>query len=749
MGSASILFQSSTAAGRNRTLPAAVLFLAFTLALAGCTVRTNQQGDGADEAEAGPRLATATPSELQFPELRDFEAPEGQRVELDNGLVIHLFENHELPQIEAVARIGAGSALEPAEKRGLGQVFGTVLRTGGAGERGPDEVNELLEGLGAEISTSVREDHVNVSMRALKDGAEPVLSVFADILTDPVFAADKVDLAKSRTKSAISRRNDQPQQIAFREFGKLIHGEDSPYGWHPEHYTVDRITREDLAAFHEAHFHPANIRIAMTGDFDGEAVARELRDRLGGWSPGTDYQAPELPPVNTERRSSVNLIEKSDVTQSTVLVGHPGELKRDDPDYAAVEIMNEVLSGGFSGRLFKRVRSDLGLAYSVFGNYTAPYHRTGQFYAGVYSKSETTVEAARAVLREVEKMREEPPTARELELAKDAYLNSMVFEFDSLRKIAGRRMNYEAYGFPADFLERLKDRIEAVTAEDVHRVAERYLHPDQVHLLVVGNPAEFSEDLSVLGEVNKIDIAIPTRPPGEDEQTASDEDRAEGRALLEAARDNLGGDAFDAVEAMAAEVEQTVETPQGSLSIGIRSVIALPDRMRVVQTLPMGEITMVVNGNDGSLQGPQGSQPMPDRVRQQVRSQVWRDLGYLFARMDAEGLEASAAGEQTVDGRNLTAVRVKPPEATAFTLLLDPDTHRPLRMNFEGTTMQGAPVDSTSVFEDYKAVGGIEVPHRSVVYQDGEKAAEATLKELVLNPEIEEGTFSTGEQESE
>jgi predicted Zn-dependent peptidase len=722
--------------------PVAML-LVSALALVGCNTGNDQQGNGGTASAANQ--SAVNPSEMEFPELRDFEAPEGERVELDNGLVVYLFENHELPQIEAVARIGAGNALEPSDKRGLGNVFSTVLRTGGAGERGPDEVNELLEGLGAEISTSIREDHTNVSMRALKDGVDPVLSVFADILTDPRFAEEKVNLAKSRTKSSISRRNDNPQQIAFREFGKLIHGPDSPYGWHSEHYTVDRIGREDLAAFHEAHFHPNNTQLAMVGDFDSETMAQKLRDQLGGWPTASDYQALELPPVNTERESSVNLIEKTDVTQSTVLVGHPGELKRDHPDYAAVEIMNEVLSGGFSGRLFKRVRSDQGLAYSVFGNYTAPYHRPGRFYAGVYSKSETTVEAARAVLREVEKMREEPPTDEELKLAKDAYLNSMVFEFDSLREIAGRRMNYEAYDFPPDFLTQLKDRIDAVSAEDVQRVAGQYLHPDQVHLLVVGNPAEFSEDLSTMGEVNKIDITIPTRPPGEADEPASEADQAKGRALLEKARESLGGDAFADIEAMAAEVDQTVETPQGSLSISMSSEIELPDRMHVVQRLPMGEITFVLNGDAGSMQGPQGAQAMPEQMRQQVRSQVWRDLVYLFARMDAENLEISAAGQQEVDGRTLTAVRVKPPEATAFTLLLDPDTHRPVRMKFQGTTMQGAPVDSMSVFEDYKTVGNIEVPHRSTVYQDGEQSAKATLTELRLNPEFDEGRFEIEE----
>ncbi len=185
------------------------------------------------------------------------------------------------------------------------------------------------------------------------------------------------------------------------------------------------------------------------------------------------------------------------------------------------------------------------------------------------------------------------------------------------------------------------------------------------------------------------------------------------------------------------------------MNIGVSYLVALPDRMRIVQTLPMGEITMVLNGDAGTMQGPQGSQPMPERVRQEVRSQMWRDLAYLFARWDVEGLEVSGAGNEDVDGRSLPAVRIQPPGAKPFTLLLDPDTHRPLRINFKGTTMQGAPVDSTAVIREYKAVGGVELPHHSVVYQEGEQRAETTVNEMTLNPDIEEDAFSVEKQESE
>jgi zinc protease len=208
----------------------------------------------------------------------------------------------------------------------------------------------------------------------------------------------------------------------------------------------------------------------------------------------------------------VNLVRKGDVNQSNIYLGHIGGLMS-DPDYFALIVMNRILGGGFTGRLFKNVRSREGLAYSVFGAYSANYKYPGEFYVGCQTKSESTVHAIQAMIREIEKMQESEVTDEELALAKDSFLNSFVFRFDSEGEIVNRLMTYEYFGYPADFLLKIKANVEKVTKADVLRVARKHLQPDKLQILAVGRPDDFDEPLSVLGPVNEIDITIP--PPQE------------------------------------------------------------------------------------------------------------------------------------------------------------------------------------------------------------------------------------------
>jgi outer membrane lipoprotein-sorting protein len=432
------------------------------------------------------------------------------------------------------------------------------------------------------------------------------------------------------------------------------------------------------------------------------------------------------------------------VNQSTILMGHPGSLTWDDPDYPAVTIMNEVLSGGFSGRLFQNVRREKGLAYSVFGSYTANYNRPGRFYAGVFSKSGTTVEAATAVLDEVEGMKEDPPTEEELSLAKDSYLNSFVFNFDTKREILSRRMTYEAYDYPAGFLRQTRDRIEDVSAGDVQRVADQYLYPDESHILVVGNRADFSDSLSALAEdgtVNEIDVSIPTSPPSEQDAPASAEARKAGLAALQEARQALGGSAFEGLENMTVVSRQTAQSPQGEITIDLEATRARPDKFYIERSTPQGTVEVTINGDQGQMKTPRGTQPMPSSMLTQVKGQLWRDLTYLMSNLDREGLSAQDVGTETVEDTTYRAVEVSPPSGNAFTLYLDPESMRPARMSFQAQTRQG-PTPSTAVYRDYRSVEGMAIPHTTVTYRDGEKAATTTIQEVTVNTDVSADRFA-------
>lgn len=696
-------------------------------------------------AQEPVRTADYDVQELEYPPLREFAVPEPERMELDNGMTILLLEDHELPRVQATARIAGGSVHEPADRVGLASITGTVMRTGGTASMDPDSVNQVLEGLGASVETGMGETSGSASMSTLRDHVDVVLPVFVEVLRRPAFAPEKVDLAKSQQKSFISRRNDNPQQIAFREFDKLVYGEDSPYARHTEYYTIDAIDREDLVDFHEAYVQPANVILSVWGDFDTETVKRKLREAFGDWSNARDYTEPSPPEPTAERAYSVSYIQKDDVNQSTVLMGHPGELRRSEPDYPPVIVMNEVLSGGFSGRLFQNVRKDQGLAYSVFGNYSAGYDRPGRFFAGVFTRSSTTVEAASSVTREVERMREGPPTREELQLAKDSYLNSFVFNFDTKQEILSRLMTYEHYGYPADFLQQTQEAIQEVTAEDVHRVSRDYLYPDESHVLVVGRREDFSQELATLtadGSVHEIDISIPTSPPGEEAPAATAEELEGGAELLAEAREALGGDAFQELENMVVEQETVRQLGQGEVTIPATSIVALPDRLRQEQTLPNGmTVTIADDGDRMMFETPQGTQAAPDRIRRQFAGQLWRNLPYLMANLERAEVQARDRGTGEAEGISYRVVEVTPPEGEPFTLYLDPETMRPARMEYMETGQEG-PRQVTDVFQDYRDVSGLSVPFRTVTYQDGEQIAESRLTSLEINVELEEGLFT-------
>jgi len=446
--------------------------------------------------------------DLKYPKLREIQIPEIERVTLANGMRLFLLEDHELPLINMSLLIRAGSMYEPADKIGLASITGEVMRTGGTTTKTGDQIDEELESIAASVETGIGLDSGSASMSVLKGDLDKGLSILADVLMDSAFREDKIQLAKMQAHSMIARRNDSVRAIAGREFDRLIYGPQSVYARIEEHATIANISRDDLVAFHKKYFGPNNAMLAVWGDFDTKQMIEKIEKAFEGWQK-VDPDLPGPPQVQYEFRKTVNVIRKDDVNQSNVYMGHIGGLMS-DPDYFALIVMNRILGGGFTGRLFKNVRSREGLAYSVFGAYSANYEYPGEFYVGCQTKSESTVHAIRAMIKEVEKIRESEVTDEELALAKQSFLNSFVFNFDTKGEIVSRLMAYEYFGYPADFLLKIKANVEKVTKADVLRVAKRHLQPDKLQILAVGRPNDFDEPLSVLGPVNEIDITIPT-----------------------------------------------------------------------------------------------------------------------------------------------------------------------------------------------------------------------------------------------
>src|ERR1700756_298141 len=451
-------------------------------------------------------------NQIQIPPLPAFHPKEPKRIELPNGMVIFLTEDHELPLIDGVARIRGGSREEPASKTELVQLYGGVWRTGGTKTEPGDQLDDFLEARAAKFETAGGVDSTTVGWSCLKGDFDDVFKIFLDVLREPALRPDKLDLAQKEAFDAISRRNDDPMQITARESTKLAYGADNPYAREPEYATVAAIQQQDLVNWHKQHLYPNYIILGITGDFDSAHMEARLRKEFGSWAKGPAWQNPHIE-FHTAK-PAYYLVEKKDVNQTNIRMAALGTT-RNNPDYYAIEVFNYAFGGGFSSRLFQDIRTKRGLAYGVGGGIGTAYDHPGLLRMGLGTKSETTVEALQALYQDIDDLQKHPIDEEEMKRAKDAILNSFIFNFDTPEKVLRERMAYEFYGYPADFLERYRAGVEKVTTADVARIAAKYLHKEQFPVLVVGNSAEFDKPLSALGPVIPVDITIPPPPGGE------------------------------------------------------------------------------------------------------------------------------------------------------------------------------------------------------------------------------------------
>jgi predicted Zn-dependent peptidase len=673
--------------------------------------------------------------DIVYPPMPSVERPAPQRVVLDNGMVVMLLEDHELPLIEARAQIRTGSRREPADHVGLAGLAGEVLRSGGTEAMSSDELDDLLEDRAAVLETSSGTTSGSAFMSCLKDDFGEMLGLLADVLRRPAFEEDKLAVAKTQVEAGIARQNDNANQILQREFQELIYGSDSPYARTPTYDSVGNVDRDDLVAWHRRYYHPERIILGLVGDFDAEAALAEVEKAFGDWPRGPAVDEPEIA-VETPS-PGVFFVEKNDVNQSYIRLGHLG-LRRDHPDYYAIEVMNQVLGGSFAARLFSRVRSQKGLAYNVSGAVQTDWDHPGLFFMSMGTKVETTAAGIDALLEEARNMTAEPPTEEEVAKAKEGILNSFVFLADSTGEILQRQLTCEYYGYPLDWLDRYRAGIEGVTTAQVRAAAAAHIHPERLAILVVG-PAEGTDrPLSDFGEVQAVDVTIPE--PAAPEVEVTEEGKAKARELIARAVEGIGGaERLDGLRSTEMTASVALTTPQGEMSAGARTIVVFPDRVRSELSLPMGSMVQVIAGESGFLQmGPQ-SRPMPEAQLQEGRRSLVRNAVGLLAARDRDGFEAVAAGADEVGGTSVELVRVEI-DGYAMTAGIDPATGRILRLGYRGSVM-GPPGDVLQLYSDFREVDGLTLPFASVTTVDGNPAMSTTVQSISLDGEYQDSLF--------
>jgi zinc protease len=670
-----------------------------------------------------PPVSLPSYKDLKFAPLPPLKLPEPEIFTLPNGMKIYMLEDHELPLVSGTAIIRTGNLFDPSDKRGLAELTGTVQRSGGTKTKTGDQIDVQLENIAASVESGIGESSGTLSFSCLKENTDEVMGVFHDLMTSPEFRQDKVDLAKMQTSSSISRRNDDANGILSREFADIVYGRETPYGWDINYEHVNRIQRQDLIDFYHRYYFPSNILMGIYGDFSIADMKARLTKMFADWN-YKQPPTPKFPEVKGIVVPGVFVAEKGDVTQTFFEIGHLGGVLN-HKDYPALAVAADILGGGFSSRLFQRVRTKLGYAYNISASWGANYDHPGLFEIAGSTQSKYTVATIKAALEELNRLRTSEVTDEELKTAKDTVLNGFVFHFDRPAKTLNRMLVYAYYEYPKDFIFNYQKALGAVTKADVLRVAQKYLKPQDLTIVAVGNPKDFSTPIAELGlKVQQIDLTIPEAPAPESSTPKPRPDAASqsrAKQLLDRVRQAMGGaEKLASIKDVDYTADVDLQSPGGGAAMkGTQhNTYLLPSSMRQELNLPIAKHTIYSDGTSGWLASPQGNRAMSLPEMQQVQGETFRMLYHLLTIPDAN-LVADDTLEFS-DGKN------------AARLVVDPKTSLPLKLTYEAAGMSG-PAQVEETFSAWKDVNGIKVPFERTVTQAGAKFADVHVREFKFN----------------
>ena len=459
---------------------------------------------------AAPAAAQAIPDhpdKLVFPPIA-YEPPvaKDHRVVLKNGMVVYIAEDRALPLVNIAITVRVGSWLEPAGKEGLAGFTGSQMRRGGTKSLTAEELDEKLDFLAAQVASGIGPTSGSASLNCLSDNLDEALRILVEMLREPRFQEDRLALAKEQALQEMKKRNDDSADIEAREWGMLLYGEDHFTNRFTTEASVKAVAREDLLAFHRQYFYPSNMIAAVSGSFARAAMLRKLEAAFAGW-PSPTGAVPPVPASIRPASPGLYRVEK-DVNQGRVSIGLP-TVKRDHPDVYALEVMNEILGGGgFTARITKTVRSDEGLAYSAGSGFSFGVWYPGRFRAFFQSKSRSVPYATSLVMDEIRKLREGGVTAEELDTIKSSLVQTFPSSFASKAQSMAIFAADEYTKRDPSYWRTYRDRIRAVTAADVQRVAREHLVPERMVVLVVGKQAEID-----LGD-EKHSVRLASLAPG-------------------------------------------------------------------------------------------------------------------------------------------------------------------------------------------------------------------------------------------
>lgn len=732
-------------------LPAAIAVMA-TAALAQQPEHLSSSNSSSDQKKGtgvippGVKLvpempASGTPKEFHF--------PQAATKTLANGLRVFVVSDHSEPAVAArLVMMSAGTIKDPKGMPGVAQMTANML-TQGTQKRSAKEVAEAIDFIGGSLEASANSDASDVSLDVVKKDLATGLDLMSDVVLHPAFRAEELDRQRQQLLSGMTVQYSDPDFLASAAFSRIVYGT-SPYGW-PAEGTPDTVKKLDpqvLTKFHDANYAPNQALLAFAGDITPEEAFAAAEKYFGGWAKLDVASADTAAPENFTGMH-IWLIDKPDAVQTQIRAGKLG-IRRGDPNYIPVAVMNRIFGGGYNSRLNTEVRVKKGLTYSAYSSFT-PHRYAGSFTVGTYTRTEATVEAAKLVVDLVAQMSSGDVTAQEMDFARDYLAGVYPIQSETAEQVANRVLTAAAFDLPADYNSTYPDRIRVVTSAQVHDMAQRYLSAKDLDLVFAGNVSAFRDALkkafpdAQYQEISfdQVDLLAPDLRKAK-AAPATGASIEEGRQILLAAARAAGGDSLASLASLKMTEDGKIIRPDGDISRSVKWTVSYPNRARGEFSLAGQNIVQVCDGRSAWVQmGTQMHDATP-MAREFLRAISLYGGGWGLYREALEGKISGAAiwaiGDEEIDGKKTTGVAV---DGTfgPLKLYFDPTTHLLVAARYQSAGAQGAS-DNEQRWSDYRTIDGRQFAFSTVVYRDGVKYMESTIQQLDTNAKLDDALFA-------
>lgn len=650
-----------------------------------------------------PKMAKETTTSGDFrsmapkaSEARPVKIGKSHEFKLDNGLRVIVVENHKLPQISYQLTIDRDVMLEK-EKSGLSSMAGSLLATGTT-KKSKAEIDESIDFIGASMSTNSRGGFAT----SLTKHTDKILSLFSEVILQPSFPQDEFDKMKTQTLSGLQTSKDDPNAISGNVSTALIYGKDHPYGEITNESTVSNISLDDCKAYYNTYFKPGDAYLIIVGDITPDLAKAKADLYFGKWKAGNTPTYTYAFPKGVDK-TSVAFVDKAGAVQSVINVTYALELEPGAPDVIPARVMNNILGSGFSGRLFQNLREDKAYTYGAYSSLDSD-ELVGSFSANASVRNEVTDSAVTQFLYELNRLKTEPVSQKELDLTKSYIAGAFARSLESPQTVAGFALNINMYDLPADYYETYLQKLDAVSIEDVSRVAMKYITPSVARIVVVGNKDEVMETLVPFDlEDGKIQLYDIYANPRKDDSGAPVDVTA--KEVVDMYIEAIGGkDKLASVKS----IDQTYSLEMMGMELSSRTVQS--DGMFFMNmTAPgMNIMSQRFDGEKGMVEQ-MGQAPMPiegdDLASMKEQSMLFPERNYGSA-----GYTAEVTGMEEVNDKACYKLNVVKPSGTKVTEYYDKATH--LKVKEIQVSEAGGEVATTSFdYDDYKVVDGISIPH--------------------------------------